>query len=381
MDTRGGISAQTIIALGPHLGITLGEKGADEVLFQTRQRLQALPGKTLWVIDNLSDLDQLNGLLSQTGKISLLVTSQDSRESVIPGGVDFRPIGVLDKEPAVRLLCEKSRHDPTQPVFSEIVEKVGRLPRAVEALGVQLDLTGETPERLLEALRAAPNPLEFDRFQNQAPGLAIPRNESLFNALRGPVVALPPNIREALAPLGYTADLPITMPLVEELTGLSGGDLINFFDECEGKSVLSATNDQVTLHSLTAAVIAATNPDFSFQTALGRAGTRIGTFLETRNLVNLEEMGHYDCLLSQALPNLNLENQENRVFLNNLAAAYNSAGRSQDSIRLHQINLEFVQRVLGPEHRDTLGSRNNLAAAYRNAGTLRIFRRARPRDP
>ena len=124
---------------------------------------------------------------------------------------------------------------------------------------VQLDSPGETLERLSDELRATPNPLELGRFQKQTDGLEIPRTESLFNALRGPVDALPEGFREALAPLGYTADLPIPRPLAEALTGLAGGELISFLEECSSKSVLSADGDQITLHSLTTAVIAATN--------------------------------------------------------------------------------------------------------------------------
>ena len=53
---------------------------------------------------------------------------------------------------------------------------------------------------------------------------------------------------------------------------------------------------------------------------------------------------------------------------NNLALAYQEAGRAAEAIALHEQTLADRERVLGPDHPDTLTSRNNLADAYRAAG-------------
>jgi serine/threonine protein kinase len=53
---------------------------------------------------------------------------------------------------------------------------------------------------------------------------------------------------------------------------------------------------------------------------------------------------------------------------NNLAEAYLSDGRVEDAIRLHEQTLSQRETVLGPYHRQTLQSRNNLALAYQTAG-------------
>ena len=55
---------------------------------------------------------------------------------------------------------------------------------------------------------------------------------------------------------------------------------------------------------------------------------------------------------------------------NNLAIAYRAAGRLDEAISLHEQTLAARERVLGPDHPDTLQSRNNLANAYRAAGRL-----------
>ena len=49
---------------------------------------------------------------------------------------------------------------------------------------------------------------------------------------------------------------------------------------------------------------------------------------------------------------------------NNLAYAYQSAGRLGEAIPLYEQVLADRTRVLGPDHPDTLTSRNNLAYAY-----------------
>ena len=53
---------------------------------------------------------------------------------------------------------------------------------------------------------------------------------------------------------------------------------------------------------------------------------------------------------------------------NDLAEAYRDAGRAAEAIPLHERTLADRERVLGPDHPDTLQSRNNLALAYRAAG-------------
>ena len=55
---------------------------------------------------------------------------------------------------------------------------------------------------------------------------------------------------------------------------------------------------------------------------------------------------------------------------NNLAIAYQSAGRLDEAIDLHEQVLADRERVLGPDHPHTLTSRSNLAIAYRSAGKL-----------
>src|SRR5262249_30096829 len=53
---------------------------------------------------------------------------------------------------------------------------------------------------------------------------------------------------------------------------------------------------------------------------------------------------------------------------NNLAIDYWGAGRYAEAVTLQEHTLADVTRILGPDHPDTLFSRNNLAIGYRAVG-------------
>jgi tetratricopeptide (TPR) repeat protein len=55
---------------------------------------------------------------------------------------------------------------------------------------------------------------------------------------------------------------------------------------------------------------------------------------------------------------------------NNLAGAYEAVGDLTRAIALYEATLTDRERVLGPDHPDTLASRNNLAGAYEAVGDL-----------
>ena len=72
----------------------------------------------------------------------------------------------------------------------------------------------------------------------------------------------------------------------------------------------------------------------------------------------------YKDLLRDRLLALGADHPETLSSRNNLANAYQSAGRLAEAIPLFERTLADCERVLGPDHPDTLTSRNNLASAY-----------------
>ena len=55
-------------------------------------------------------------------------------------------------------------------------------------------------------------------------------------------------------------------------------------------------------------------------------------------------------------------------YANSLAIGYSSLGRVQEAVDINERTLKISERVLGPEHPDTLRSRSNLANGYRAMG-------------
>ena len=55
---------------------------------------------------------------------------------------------------------------------------------------------------------------------------------------------------------------------------------------------------------------------------------------------------------------------------NSLAAAYQAAGQTDQAILMFKHTLVSRERLLGPDHPDTLTSQNNLAAAYQDVGQV-----------
>ena len=52
----------------------------------------------------------------------------------------------------------------------------------------------------------------------------------------------------------------------------------------------------------------------------------------------------------------------------NLASSYRQAGRTNDAIKIEEQVVGDRERILGPEHPNTLTARANLASSYRQAG-------------
>ncbi|KOX24891.1 hypothetical protein ADK67_17125, partial [Saccharothrix sp. NRRL B-16348] len=55
---------------------------------------------------------------------------------------------------------------------------------------------------------------------------------------------------------------------------------------------------------------------------------------------------------------------------NNLAAVYQAVGDLENAIPLYEATLSDRERMLDPDHPNTLASRNNLAAVYQAVGDL-----------
>jgi hypothetical protein len=93
-----------------------------------------------------------------------------------------------------------------------------------------------------------------------------------------------------------------------------------------------------------------------------------------RSLLGLGEPGKAIVLLEKARAtrqaNLGPKHLNTLRTMNNLAGAYQAAGKLDLALPLYQETLQLTKGRLGPEDTDTLRSMNNLAGAYQAAGKL-----------
>ena len=360
---------RTIAGLAGQLGVDQKDRTEEQICNDVQRRLREFPDKTLWVVDNLASLDQVNSILAESGAVRLLVTTRDARSHVLPEHVVFQQVGVLEPGPAVDLLRRGTSYDSADPILREIAEEVGRLPLAVEMLSVQLRAGWQNPARLLQEIRRAPTAVELARFRETAREANISNGEGVFAAIRSPLESLPEDLRQRLSPLAYIADLPMSLDF---LTGLIGLDddarLDHLLEECTQRSILTFDSEQVTIHSLTAAAISATNAEQAIETALERAASRLLAILDNDFPALRRELPHFEAIHTQAKDLVPTEQRGTLAFSSNLAVAYRAVGRYEDGIALDKDTLRANERVLRPEHPYTLAIRNNLANGYRSVG-------------
>ena len=76
----------------------------------------------------------------------------------------------------------------------------------------------------------------------------------------------------------------------------------------------------------------------------------------------------YERVLADRVRVLGADHPDTLTVRNNLAGAYKSAGRFGEAIELYEQVLVECKRLLGADHPDTLAVRNNLAVAYDSVG-------------
>lgn len=378
--TTAGVNAmQTLIALADCVGVPVEGVSDEDIAREVQRRLSELPQETIWVIDNVQDLDMVTELSSAVSSIHLLATTRDARSNLLSPAAAFREIQVLDADPAIALLCSRRRPestwDPQDKSLEEIAELVGRLPLALEFIAVRLGVPRQTPDRILGELKTTATPIELQAFQEVA-GATIPRVEGLYATLVGTLATLPINVREQLSALGYVADLPIPDLLLAVLTGLEGRELEGFIEECCRHSIFSLVDAQVIVHALTIAAIAATNGTGMLSTNIIRVDERIvSTSVNDPSVFRLE-IAHYERILKQFKKALGTKSAITLSLATSLGAGYAALGRYDEAAQLHEETLHIREEMLGSEDPNTLMSRHNLANCFqfmgKNEAALRL---------
>ena len=360
---------QTLVALSQNLNIDVEGRSDDEVSAEVVARLSRLPDQTMWVIDDLGDLDMVNSLVSDAGPVRLLITTRDSNAGLVPNTVAFLPLDVLQEDAAIRLLISRPQGDIpfTDPALPEVARIVGYLPLALEMLAVRLFQPLQNPASILEELKTT-DPDQLEAFQESA-GATVSRPDGVFATISGTLSQLPSDVREHISGLGYVADRAISFDLFRALSGVEDeSGLARVLAECGKQSVLTIVDDRIIAHSLTMSAISATNDENAFSTILWRSGGRLRSINLVASPELRDELPHQERMHREARRRLGPDDPSVLNYGTLLAIGYGAAGRTEDAIRLDEEVLEARVRVLGPEHPDTLTSKSNLAIGYSAAG-------------
>ena len=372
--TARGDANATVAALAPLLGIEEA-RPEDEVVAEVVRALGKFDGsETVWVVDTPESVAlcvAVRDLASPGPRV--LFTTRDVSRGRAPPNVGWWAVDPLASEDSVRLL--KSRgYEGADEGLEAIAEAVGHLPLALELIAGLLGDGTWTPGGLVA---------EFDRVsvvqlkvfredaRTEGPQPNIERSEGVFATLTALLDALPEAVRERVAGLGYLADAPVPLDLLAAVCGVERDSVEwrELVEACQRRSVFRLTGETARVHALTAAAVAATQPDDGIRTALERTSKRLVELRITPRAF-LDDEAHYRALLVGAERALPAADEQLLNWMTELAATYASAGRFTTGIDIDERVLATREEVLGEEHPDTLISRNNLATNYLGAGRV-----------
>ena len=378
----------------------------------------------LFVFDNVENLDDLKGITPEGCGVRLIITTTRHLDWNSLGWFPLT-VGVFEREQSIALLCERTG-DAHRDAADQIAEALGDLPVAVTQAAATAKWGGYTLSDYLDRLSNHPlessiSRLEGDDYPDAAGVALFMAHEQALDRLR-----TKSRQQEIIARL-----LLGTLSLLAA-SGIPSHWLLNFNDESDAvrkalsflkrASILQESTDgnKTIIHRLQGQVYRET---YLIDQKMFRAARTCAAALlneinvdrldnferqrqETRNLVEqisaVTSQGHSQSLFSdpafvsilattlryatdlgmpqlaltitesvtQAYDTLGADHPETLTSRNNLANAYQDAGKLEEAITLYEQNLKDFEDLLGPDHPETLTSRNNLANAYQDAGRL-----------
>ena len=412
------------------LGLAAGD--AQAAGRAVRHRLETDGDRCLLVFDNAVDPDLLRPFLPAAGQCRVIITSNQQAVANLGTGV---PVDVFTEGEALTFLAARTGQADAAGAV-ELADQVGRLPLALAQAAAVIAAQHLSYATYLERLRRLPvaDLLEAEEAGQYPRGVAAVVLLSLDHVRAGQDGQAGTAVMDLLAVLSAAG---VSRSLVHAAGGEGlpgrGGPLPALAPEgadrvlarLAGTSLLTFSLDgsAVTAHRLVMRVIRENLAADGALTAVcesaarlldGLAASRWENWHEdraaTRDLVEqimaLDESaarcppgGDLDRLMfplqGWAVGLLNLlgdsavqsivigerlvaarerilgpDHPDTLSSRNNLGNAYWAAGRRDEAISLQELNLAARERILGPDHPDTLNSRNNLAIAYRDAGRI-----------
>ena len=378
----------------------------------------------LVVFDNVENLDDLIRFTPEGPGVRAIATTTRHLDWDSLGWLAL-PVGVFEREQSITLLCEHTG-DTHRDAADQIAEALGDLPVAVAQVAATAKWSGYTLSGYLDRLSNHPlessiSRLEGDDYPDAAGVALFMTYEQALETLRKEhpqQERIATSLLDALSLLAASG-LPTRWLLELGDDSDTVRDTLSFL---KSTSIFqeSTDGDKTLIHRLQGKVYRETylsNPE-KLNEARAHATSLLNEIevdqlenfeqqrQETRNLVEqisaVTSQGHSRPLFSDpdfvallattirnatdlGMPQLALTltdsvtqageslgpcHPDTLLSRDNLAGAYQTAGRLHEAITLYEQNLDDRTRILGPHHPSTLTSRHNLAGAYREAGRL-----------
>ena len=412
--------------LALRIGIDAPKNIPLEVIVQRllAQLRSAEAGDRLFVFDNVENPDDLRDLIPEGAGVRTLITTTRRLGWDGPGWLRLT-VGTFDREQSISLLCEHTG-DTHREAADRIADALGDVPVAITQAAATAQQGGYSLSGYLDRLSHHPLESRMSRLEGanypDAVGIALlMAYEQVLEQLR---TKHPQQERIAVSLLGALSLLAASGVPTHWLLRLDGdSDAVrDTLSVLKSASVIqeSSDGDKTIIHWLQGHVYRETY--LNDQKKLGEARTCAASVLsgidvdrleddeqrrhETHHLIEqllsvtsqdyshslfseppvsskLAETLEYAtglgmsqlalCLtdsVTRACDALGPDHPDTLASRNSLAGAYRDAGRLDKAITLYEQNLEDSIRVLGPDHPDTLTARNTLAGAYRAASRL-----------
>ncbi|NAS20079.1 tetratricopeptide repeat protein [Herbidospora sp. NEAU-GS84] len=354
----------------------------------------------LLILDNVTDPAHIAALLDRTLTGRVLVTSRLGQGWHRFGAKVLR-LEVLDPDAAIRLLSTIATGEGLNPVTdtagttgdpdiavdtgagaglavldgaAELVEALGFLPLAIEQAAAYLHQNQLTPRAYLDLLATHPAVMFGQAAEGGDAGRTIAR---IWRITLDQLTAATPLAGELLRILAWYAPERIPRTLLD---GLAEAPVLQqALGRLAAYNMITLYQEGITVHRLVQAVARTPHPDDPHRRPADVTTARQNTTtLLNQALPDVDDparwpdwrrlLPHIDALTGHApaaLDNDDISYLMDRAgtFLRGQGALARAIGYLQ---RAHQAD----QRLHGPDHLDTMTSRNNLAYAYLAAGDL-----------
>ena len=412
--------------LAMRIGIDAPKNIPLEVIVQRLldQLRSAEAADRLFVFDNVENPDDLRDLIPEGAGVRALITTTGHLDGDGPGWLRLT-VGAFEREQSIALLCEHTG-DTQREAADRIADALGDVPVAITQAAATAQQGGYALSGYLDRLSNHPLESSTSRLEGanypDAVGIALlmayeqvleqlrtthPQQAriavSLLDALSLLAASGVPThwllrldadsdaVRDTLSFLksaaifqessdGDKTIIPWLQGHVYRETYLNDQKKLGEAREC-AKSVLSGIDvDRLEdgeqrrdeTHHLIEQLLSVTSQDYSLSLfSEPQVSSKLAETLHDATSLGMSQLAL--CLtdsMTRACDALGPDHPDTLASRNCLASTYRDAGRLDKAIALYEQNLEDSIRVLGHGHPSTLTSRFNLAGAYRASGRL-----------